>query len=543
MDVPYWALIEEHKRYYTDKLKPLWDTGLQYMNGNFYGVESYKERSVFKASFNLIFPMVETAVSSLLPPNPQASATPRGRMEPKAVERANTLMTYIFDTSRFRREAAFAITDSVICGAGAFKVVTRDGVPRIRNRSPRSLWWDPTARREEDIRYWIDCTPVSAGQMKAKIERGLYDPRGKLEPDSYPKFLLDDQFSSDARPIRDSFKWFTVYEVYDVIAGKVMHVTQDAVLLEADLDEQPFGLFNLNWNGEDMRGLSELHLVLAQQEEINALLSQLMRIAHLQVPKFLYDAGIIDEDDLSKALEGATGSFTAINMNADQLRSLKDAFFAVPTAQFSSEQLLLLDRLEKAMAVISAMADAARGQVSGAKTATEMAFIDAHQRTRLVTRKGNFEDAVDTIAGKAMKFAAAGMRPIELMVGEAEPVVIDPAEFGDTDLQWRMSSYSPIKQNSAIYAETVAALLPQLRDSETFRQRDIDLLLNEAFDLGLIPVPEEEIAAAREAAAASEQGGVGQLPAQQDLNPADVSAIPEQVSSQLPSADEQPKEA
>ena len=45
-------------------------------------------------------------------------------------------------------------------------------------------------------------------------------------------------------------------------------------------------------------------------------------------------------------------------------------------------------RQEDDAAFISALAEAARGQVVGARTATEMAIIDAQMRTRLATREG-----------------------------------------------------------------------------------------------------------------------------------------------------------
>jgi hypothetical protein len=196
----------------------------------------------------------------------------------------------------------------------------------------------------------------------------------------------------------------TVYEYYNVEEGTVQHYVKqaDTVIFEDKIDYVPYSMFSLNQSGIDCTGLSEVQLVLNQQETVNDLLSHLKEIAYLQIPRILYDAGRITEEDLNKAVAATTGSFVGIRPeNSEALRTLNTLFFPMPTPDTPASVVSFVDRQENDAAFISALAEAARGQVAGARTATEMAIIDAQMRTRLATREGHLNDAIEDVGRKA----------------------------------------------------------------------------------------------------------------------------------------------
>jgi hypothetical protein len=468
------SLIDRHERYYKRNEKKDFDKARRFYRGDFYSTKRANVEHVDRlllCSKNLIYAIADTAVSSLLGPNPQVACVPRNPQSQDAMLTVNGLMEFVFDENRMRRRAATALIDAVLCKRGIFKTGwnSKKDRPVIKSVDPSRLFFDLTVRDVDDISYWIEVTVISYEEFKNRVVSGVYQipPGVDIQPDRYPSWLVTDAQKGDVQTVRDAFQWVTVYEYYNVEEGTVQHYVKqaDTVIFEDKIDYVPYSMFSLNQSGIDCTGLSEVQLVLNQQETVNDLLSHLKEIAYLQIPRILYDAGRITEEDLNKAVAATTGSFVGIRPeNSEALRTLNTLFFPMPTPDTPASVVSFVDRQENDAAFISALAEAARGQVAGARTATEMAIIDAQMRTRLATREGHLNDAIEDVGRKAfylMRKYMTGEKMVRIS-GSRNWEAVSFATLQDVDMDFKMVSYNPVRKNPAVMVESIIQMLPFL---------------------------------------------------------------------------------
>jgi hypothetical protein len=74
------------------------------------------------AQKNLIYAITDTAISSLLGPNPQVAAMPQTPDSQDLAGATNGLMEWAFRSVNMRRRSALALMDAVLCKRGVFKV-------------------------------------------------------------------------------------------------------------------------------------------------------------------------------------------------------------------------------------------------------------------------------------------------------------------------------------------------------------------------------------------------------------------------------------
>tara|TARA_R100000234_G_scaffold2042_1_gene1697 strand:+ start:8736 stop:10355 length:1620 start_codon:yes stop_codon:yes gene_type:complete len=474
----------------------------------------------------MIYAIADTAVSALLGPNPNVAAVAKTPKSQDASSSVTGLLEYIFRTNKFRRKASTALIDAVLCKRGIFKTgwdAERD-MPIVRAVNPSTLFFDLTARDPDDIRYWIEATVISFEEFKDRVRSGLYKPDlvGDVEPDRFPKWLMDRNQQSDTQQVRDAFQWVTIYEYYDRERGLIQHYVKqaDAVVFEDKIDYIPYSMFSLNQSGIDCLGLSEVQLVLKQQETINDLLTHMKQITYLQIPRVLYDSGRITEEDLNKAVEASVGSFVGINpSNSEALRTLATLFYEMPQPQNPAGVQEFVARQEDDAAFISALAEAARGQVVGARTATEMAIIDAQMRTRLATREGHLNDAIEDVARKAFYLSKKYMREPRLIriAGDRRWAQLAHKDLRDIQMDFEMVSYNPIRKNPSVMIESLLQLIPFLAENPNV---DIRKLTEEVISgMGLsrrIIIPQAELEAMEQEMMA-QQGAMAQAEAQASL--------------------------
>jgi hypothetical protein len=224
-------------------------------------------------------------------------------------------------------------------------------------------------------------------------------------------------------------------------------------------------MFSLNHSGIDCTGLSEVQLVLDQQTNINQLLTLWKRITYLNVPKILYDAGKIDSSTLDKAMEAMVGSFVPVDAEGvDEMRNFGALFYEMPRPQVPEAIISFISRLEADAAFQSALAEAARGQVAGAKTATEMAIIDAQMRTRLATREGHLNTALEDVAAKMFYLMQRYMKKPKMvrLSGSDLFTHLGTQQLKQLQMDFEMVSYNPIRKNPAVLLETLQAMIPLL---------------------------------------------------------------------------------
>ena len=523
-------LIDRHLDFYKRSEKTQFDKSRRFYRGDFFSSSDSDLHSSrmdsYLCSKNMIYAIADTAVSALLGPNPNVAAVARTPKSQDSAASITGLLEYIFRSNKFRRKASTALIDAVLCKRGIFKTgwdADRD-MPIIRAVNPSSLFFDLTARDPDDIRYWIEATVISFEEFKDRVRSGLYkaDLVGDVAPDRFPKWLMDRNQQSDTQQVRDAFQWVTIYEYYDRERGIIQHYVKqaDAIVFEDKIDYIPYSMFSLNQSGIDCLGLSEVQLVLKQQETINDLLTHMKQITYLQIPRVLYDSGRITEEDLNKAVEASVGSFVGINpSNSEALRTLATLFYEMPQPQNPAGVQEFVARQEDDAAFISALAEAARGQVVGARTATEMAIIDAQMRTRLATREGHLNDAIEDVARKAFYLSKKYMREPRLIriAGDRRWAQLAHKDLRDVQMDFEMVSYNPLRKNPSVMIESLLQLIPFLAENPNV---DIRKLTEEVVSgMGLsrrIIIPQAELEAMQQEQMA-QQGAAAQAEAQASL--------------------------
>ena len=512
------SLIDRHERYYKRYEKPNFDKARRFYRGEFYTIKKAEvefSQRLMLCSKNLIYAIADTAVSSLLGPNPQVACVPRNPESQEAMASVNGLMEFVFDENRMRRRAATALIDAVLCKRGIFKTgwSSEQDRPVIKSVDPSRLFFDMTVRDVDDISYWIEVTVISYDQFKERVASGVYTipDNADIRPDRYPTWLVGEDQRGNVDAVRDAFQWVTVYEYYNVDKGVVQHYVKqaNAVVFEDKMEYVPYSMFSLNQSGIDCAGLSEVQLVLNQQETVNDLLTHLKEIAYLQIPRILYDAGRITEEDLNKAVAATTGSFVGIRPeNSEALRTLNTLFFPMPTPDTPAGVVSFVDRQENDAAFISALAEAARGQVAGARTATEMAIIDAQMRTRLATREGHLNDAIEDVGRKAFFLMRKYMKQEKMIriSGSKQWAAVNFQTLQGVEMDFKMVSYNPVRKNPAVMVESIIQLLPFLGQNPNidFRMLTEQIVSGLGFPSRMVKT-EDQLAAEQQAAMEQQQ--------------------------------------
>lgn len=422
-----------------------------------------KEAARLKSSLNVLFAIAESAVASLLPQNPQVTTVLREDKDPKLAEVPEAYTNSAFDNTNYRNEQRIALVDSLFCGRAIYKTTWDDesGYPCVRAVDPRTVHFDLTARRVRDIRYWFEVSVLSVQEFRARVTSRKYKlPEGE-EPEDvcggrYPEILQETGAGSmpmQYREMRDYQPWVTVYEFYDVESGIVSHWHEryDVPLMQEKMAYMPYTLFFLNSNGQDCRGLSEALLTKSNIEDVNDCMTMWLGIVRRQIPRIGYDGTALSEEQMQQWSKAGVGDATPLNANG---RPITDLFAALPMPQLPPDMPSYQAKLESNVAYVSALADNARGQVSGAKTATELALIQSQLQTRLASRQGNVDAATEDVAEK-MLFLAAKYLGKKIAVKGTTGGWLDVARKGlaAVKVAFKVVPYSPLESNRAVIEE------------------------------------------------------------------------------------------
>jgi hypothetical protein len=488
----YRPTIDRHVQSFKSTEKLAFDRLLRFYQGKFYTDRESAgptESELLVTSINLTFAITETALSTLVPRNPQVTALSRGPAPGDALKGMEGVVNLSLDHSDYYSELVLAVQDAVLYGRGVLKTVwdAKNDLPLVRACDMRAVFFDLTSRRPSDIRYWIEATVISEDEFKSRIKNGLYKPwANSIQGDTYPKWLGYDLGTAVSRQqLKDWQNWITVYEVYDIESNRVvhMHLDYDEPLLEDELLYCPYSVLTLNNNGEDCRGLSDIALISDNQEELNHIRTYLLNIARLSIPKTGYDSTALQSEDVAVAQEAPVGSMVGIRTTGG--KSMADSFYAWPMPQPPGALFEMASSLEKSIATVSALADAQRGQVTGARTATELALVEGQLRNRLSARQRKI-DTVTTQVAEQMAFLAMKFMREEKIVeftgySDAEP--IHPSSFENVRAKFKVVPYSPMESNRAVLQEQFKAAMQFLLNNPYVDALEVTKQFLEVFQL------------------------------------------------------------
>lgn len=521
-------VCSQHVASYRAREKRAFDRALAYVNGNAWAetLAGESEVSIQRTSTNLLFPIVETAMTTLVPRNPQLVLKPRGPANLEFVQGGSALVNYFFEACRFRRGLARSVYHTVMNGLGIQKTTwdVENDRAVVTPVDPRNYFCDMTAQVEEDLKYEIEATLLSRKEMEDRIAAGLYPEEAlATAADQYPTWMLPDKrpdsgiegsgFARETKNLMNYQSWYLVYEVYDREHGVVYHYTpqRDKPLLADELVYRPYDHLTFNYNGENCRGVSEIGLLLDNQREYNWTESYLLTILRASIPGIWYDKKATTTDkEQQRAIQMPVGGMAGVDVPGN--KNVAEMFFNKPLPQVPPLADQMMAGKRQAIAEVSALAAAQRGQTVGAKTATELAFIKAATQDRLSSRQGEIFDLITRVGAKCYTLAQRYGAEAKLVqiTGTEKWVNVDPASFEGMAATFEMTSYSAVETNPAVRADSLRMAYPLLSTNPRINQKKLTEELLRAQELPLtLMLTDEEVAAQQAAAAAPPAPGAG----------------------------------
>lgn len=509
--IQWLPLVHKHIETFASNEKQEWDKARSWMQGRYWSSNTGEnEADMLRSSLNYVFAITETASSSLVPRSPSWSVVVHDE-EKGYDELATRMEEYLRVAAKINdlpQELVLSVQDAILCGRSVLKTTwdKQRNVPRIRRVDPRAVFFDLSAQRTSDVAYWIEVTAVGHSVFRQRVEAGHYRLTDEMPTGGdYPVFLRDRADKADPNEqLRNFQRWVPVYEVYDVQSRCTYHYfdgQSEPLLKEEDNgegpDEQnrfyvPYTLYALNSNAQDLRGLSEILLITPNVDDINRTLTYWLNIVRRQIPRVLVDGTVVSQETINKLNATPVGGYALIKKEGETNLPISAAFSPGPVPQMPPDVLSYMSKLESNVSFVSALAEAARGQVTGAKTATEMALIEAQLRTRLQARQAQVDRAIADIGRKMVYLSKQYLKNFRVpeQGGYAR---ISSKDIESVDVEVEIVPYNPIETNRAVYEERFMKLLSYMTSRPSFDQREIDESFVKLFRLDprvLTPVAE-----------------------------------------------------
>jgi hypothetical protein len=274
------------------------------------GSGSMVEEEDINFQTNYPYAYIDTMIANICPQNPQVTVMARQAALQPAAQFREALVNDAFQRTNLHASLWKTATNGAICGRGLAKTVwdfKRESA-QIFDVDPRSVFFDMSAKKFDDIRYLVEVTVLTHEEFKARSEPGAdgrpsqYDPAvaKKAYYGGYPTWLKD--YVRDRSMVNEAslevYKWVTVYEVYDFEADKYYHVLEDVEdpLFSGELPyryvRNPFVLVTFNENMTDLGGLSDIKLIASSQERLNEIDTLELWHAHTSTPVMLVKHGV-----------------------------------------------------------------------------------------------------------------------------------------------------------------------------------------------------------------------------------------------------------
>lgn len=522
-----------------------WDKVRAWLQGRYWTqTTGENEGDLLKSSINYAFALVETAASSLVPKNPQATVASRSPDDDgdQTARKIESWVNISLAQNVFKDEQFLSIQDVILYGRSIFKTTwdPKTNTATVRRLDPRTVLFDLTAQRTRDIRYYIELTYLTVDEFAARVGKGLYtltNPDNMPNGGAYPEWFQE-QWSPNAeggadrfKELRDWEKWVPVYEVYDIDRKQVSHWIdgQDTPVMLDDEDFYcPYTLYYLNSNAQDCRGLSEILLVAPTIDDINRTLTYILNIIRRQIPRVAYDSTSMTADDVMKINTAPAGAWVPVK--SQNGLPINGAFAPTPIPVLPPDVMTYLAKQESNLSFVSALAEAQRGQVTGARTATEMALIDQQLRNRLIGRQDRVDSALVDVVKKMIHLGSRYLPgTVSVRVGDGKGAEawekLSRKDIASIDVDVEVVPYSPIENNRAVLEERWMKMLEYTTQRENFDQRELDEEFVRAFKLNpktLKPRP-EDVPVETGAGTVSEKD-VSEVAAQFGATPAEVLA-------------------
>lgn len=520
-------LVHAHKQKYRTKELPVFSKIERFYNNEFFERSSNRSSSTSldatdpRTTVNIVFATVETAKTLLLGQDIAIAAnghTPEAHAVQMAVSR---LITEQFRENNMRSATGITLDNALTKRRGIFKTVfsQKQNKALIFSVDPADVGYDPEAKLPSRSRFWLQCNRMNWRTFTQYIKNGTYKRPGKLTDTLYPdKTPTWTKTKSSEATSDDIFGIALVWEVYDMVSMKAYHwhETTKSILWEGPIDDQPLAMYSLNHNLKNLDGLSELELILDQQEAINNVYTTMHQTMHRMLSRMLVDTSIVDISEISKAYNAPAGSWNPINMRNAQGRNLKEAFFQLPTASFDARLPEFSSLMMANAQYITGVNSQARGMAKNVRTAAEVANMEAFSRDRIAFREGNLRDALSKVGERTMRLLQKYGKGPYTVKDKNTFTQLSQIDLNHFHGHFDIAPYAPVKSNPQMLADIIGRMGNFLVNNPTIPQAQLTELLLESLGLPLNAqqVTEQPAPPDTDAMAASADEAAAEDPAQ-----------------------------
>lgn len=490
------VLVDQHKKRYTQKEKSLFIKIEKFYNGEFFHLDSRSAaRGVQfhddpRSSVNLFFTAVETAKFLLL--GQEVAVAANGHTpEAHAIQgRITHLINEVFRANDMRELCGLALDNALTKRRGIFKTIIDPikKTPQIFVVEPSHVGYDPRAKAYKESRFWTNMVEMPWRTFKKRVEMGVYKRPGKLSdpvtPDTTPMWARTGD-SANQQAVDEVFGIAIVWEIYDMVGMRAYHWHEKTgtIIWEGEIDDQPISMFSLNHNLRNLDGLSELELIIPQQEAINNINTTMHQVIHRILPRIMVDSGVVDMGDLAKAYHAPAGSYTPVRRTSPQGTPLENAFIPTPTANLDPQLLRAREIMVGDAQFVSGLTAQSRGAAQNIRTAREAADISAYARDRVAFREGNFRAAISRVGERCMRLLQKyGQGPYTVKHRDTFSD-LDQIDLQHFDGHFDIAPYSPIKNNPQLLADVVGKMSNLLMNNPNINQREFYEIIMEGFGI------------------------------------------------------------
>lgn len=463
--------IALHKQHYQSKERGKFDKARRYYRGDFTiaNMDLNDEDMRLFTAHNLVYAVAETGVVNMIGSNPTVGFAPRNRDGFERARMATAYVDWCFSRNKLRRQGALALIDAILVARGIFKTIYdfQTDAPDVSVVDPTRFFFDRSVRDPRQMRYFLEATTVTQAEYQRRVDAGWFP---KIEPRkrAYPSWFLDSG-RRDMQRLLDQDGCFEIWEHYDLDRNITQYYLEEpgVILYEQKLDYVPYDMFVPLPNAVDGAGLSEIELILPHQEKINDMLTLTMATAYRAIPRILYDTGLLHEEDLNALVTSSPAAYVGIrarNRNAG-LR-LSSLFFPSPQPEHPKLAAETVQTLMELAGHTSALAEASRGRIANARTATEVATIESQQLNRFSFRQLNFYEALEGVAAKCLWLGQRYMRDakfVQIAGAQAYSEVLRE-HLLDIEGDFKINAYNAIRSNPAVMLEAMQGMVGQLAE-------------------------------------------------------------------------------
>lgn len=205
--------------------------------------------------------------------------------------------------------------------------------------------------------------------------------------------------------LNDMSKFCLLYEIRDVKTGKILVICEDKVLLETEdkimqVCGLPWEFISFNEDTENFWSVSDVKLILPQQDEASEIAIQRKRMRRQSILKFLYKQGVLRKEELTALLDTDIDAIgDGIEVQSDNISS--DILPLQPRG-LTNELNQDMGQVESDMRETIGFGRNQMGEMSPYhnKTAAEAQIVERASELRVDERRDVIADVISSIVRK-----------------------------------------------------------------------------------------------------------------------------------------------